>query len=109
MNKEDLYFKSLDKIDNGTEYDKIIYYQGADGRSYRTMDEVKVADNNYWDTPKKDKEKKEITDKGEVFYYTCDGKKCSSLRQVMEYNNVYYSRIMNKAYEDYIDNKGMHR
>ena len=45
--REMLYYNNLDKVDNRTDYGKGIYYKGADGREYATMDQVRAANKAY--------------------------------------------------------------
>ena len=54
-----LYNNIIDKVDYRTDYGKGIYYKGADGREYATMDQVRAADKAYWDSQKIDTSKKD--------------------------------------------------
>lgn len=56
--------------------------------------------------PKKDN----ITEYGKgLSYLTCDGHKCATMEEVMQYNQMYYEMMKNNINNDYIENKGMHR
>ena len=61
---------NLEKIDNSTDYGKGIYYKGADGREYATMDQVIAADKAYWDSQKIDTSKKDA----KISYIGKDGR-----------------------------------
>ena len=39
-----------------------------------------------------------ITDSGDLrYYFTCDGKKCETMDQVMQYNQMYYEKMMKNS------------
>ena len=49
-----------------------------------------------------------ITDWGKgTRFYTCDGKEVESMEAVMQYNQMYYERIMNESKIE--ENSGRHR
>ena len=57
-----------------------------------------------------DKPKDNRTDFGKgIYYLTCDGKKCATMEEVMQYNQMYYDRMMNKIDDYTIENKIIHR
>ena len=68
--REMLYNNNIEKIDNSTDYGKGIYYKGADGREYATMDQVIAADKAYWDSQKIDTSKKDA----KISYIGKDGR-----------------------------------
>ena len=85
-----LYNNNLDKIDNRTDYGKGIYYKGADGREYATMDQVRAADKAYWDSQKIDTSKQDAM----ISYIGKDGR---------EYRTTEALERANKAYFDYLN------
>ena len=45
-----------------------------------------------------------------ISYKTCDGKDVSTMEEVMQYNQMFYERMMIKKNQEYSENKGgMHR
>ena len=39
-----------------------------------------------------------ITNSGDLrYYFTCDGKKCETMDQVMQYNQMYYDRMIKNS------------
>ncbi len=88
--REMLYYNNLDKVDNRTDYGKGIYYKGADGREYATMDQVRAANKAYWDSQKIDTSKKDSM----IYYIGKDGR---------EYRTTEALERANKAYFDYLN------
>ena len=87
--KEMLYNNNIDKVDYRTDYGKDIYYNGADGREYATMDQVRAADKAYWDSQKIDTSKDAM-----ISYIGKDGR---------EYRTSKALESANKAYFDYLN------
>lgn len=57
-----------------------------------------------------DRLKNNRTDYGKgIYYLTCDGKECATMEEVMQYNQMFYDRMMNKIDDHHIENSGMHR
>ena len=51
-----------------------------------------------------------LTDFGKgTNFKTCDGKDVATMEEVMQYNQMFYDRMMNKVDDHIIENKGMHR
>ena len=45
-----------------------------------------------------------------IYYKTCDGKDVATMEEVMQYNQMFYERMMIKKEQEYSENKGgMHR
>ncbi len=88
--KEMIYNNNIDKVDYRTDYGKGIYYKGADGREYATMDQVRAADKAYWDSQKIDTSKKDSM----IYYIGKDGR---------EYRTTEDLERANKAYFDYLN------
>ena len=42
----------------------------------------------------------------EISYKTCDGKDAATMEEVMQYNQMFYERMMIKKEQDYSENKG---
>ncbi|MBQ8192600.1 MAG: hypothetical protein IJZ46_00790 [Bacilli bacterium] len=76
--------------DNRTDYGKGIYYKGADGREYATIDQVRAADKAYWDSQMIDTSKTDAM----ISYIGKDGR---------EYHTTEALERANKAYFDYLN------
>lgn len=51
-----------------------------------------------------------LTDFGRgITFKTCDGKDVATMEEVMQYNQMFYDRMMNQIKDKNIENKGMHR
>ena len=85
-----LYNNIIDKVDYRTDYGKGIYYKGADGREYATMEQVRAADKAYWDSQMIDISKKDAM----IYYIGKDGR---------EYRTTEALERANKAYFDYLN------
>ena len=70
--------------------------------------EQRMAKNTNNDSVDRPKDNRTYFGKG-IYYLTCDGKECSTMEQVMQYNQMYYDRMMNKINDHTIENKGIHR
>ena len=68
-------------------------------------DSVENPINNLREGPYPDKY--DAFDKDTKKYKTCDGKNVATMEEVMEYNKMFYDRMMNR--EHHIENSGMHR
>lgn len=44
-----------------------------------------------------------------ITFKTCDGKDVATMEEVMQYNQMFYDRMMNKIDDHHIENSGMHR
>ena len=44
-----------------------------------------------------------------ITFKTCDGKDAATMEEVMQYNQMFYDRMMNKIDDPHIENSGMHR
>lgn len=42
----------------------------------------------------------------EISYKTCDGKDAATMEEVMQYNQMFYERMMIKKEQEYSENKG---
>lgn len=50
-----------------------------------------------------------LTDFGKgITFKTCDGKDAATMEEVMQYNQMFYERMMNKIEDHTIENRGMH-
>lgn len=51
-----------------------------------------------------------LTDFGKgITFKTCDGKDVATMEEVMQYNQMFYDRMMNQIKDKNIESKGMHR
>ena len=88
--KEMPYNNNIDIVDHRTDYGKGIYYKGANGSEYATMDQVRAADEVYWDSQMIDTSKKDAM----IYYIGKDGR---------EYRTTEALERANKAYFDYLN------
>lgn len=97
--KEMIYNNNINNVDYRTNYSKGIYYKGADGREYATMDEVRVADKAYWDSQKKDTSKNDAM----ISYIGKDGRKYHTSEALERATKAYFD-YLNFSFNTYDEN-----
>lgn len=87
--REMLYNNNIDIVDYRTDYGKGLYYRGADGREYATMDPVRATDKAYCDSQKIDTSKKDSM----IYYIGKDGREYRTTEALERANKAYFGYL----------------
>lgn len=87
--REMFYNNNIDIVDYRTDYGKGLYYTGADGREYATMDPVRAADKAYCDSQKIDTSKKDSM----IYYIGKDGREYRTTEALERANKAYFGYL----------------